>query len=201
VLVPLEVRVPRSWFGTTGALDVAVKRVKTSTSLVLRPDSIAVISAPHNFEWNFFKALFSTFLLWMVVLSLTISGSTVLSGPVNLLFGIAVFVSGSMIGFLKESIPTVTMQIQEAEKAGPAQEAHAHGGRDIPAPVLRISQAISSVVIGAVPDLGSYDASAPILQGRDIPWMRLFESLRTAATTIVLAFVIGMGLLRMREFR
>lgn len=192
---------PRSWVDRSGAIDFAVKRSQPGLGLTVRRESMLVVSKPHNFEWNFAKGLASTFLLWTVVLALTLAGSTVLSGPVNLLFGIAVFVTGSMIGFLKESLPTVEHQLVQAAEEAEHEKEHRHAPDPIPAPVLRVSQAISKAVIDVVPDLAEFDVSVPILQGRDVPVETVGRGLRTALLYAAGAFLVGLAFFRMREFR
>ncbi len=202
-MIPFDLEIPRGWFGETGSLDIAVKRAKPGLVLSVRPKSVVVMSAPHSFEWNFAKAIASTYLLWMVVLALTIAGSTVLSAPVNLLFGLAVFVTGSMVGFVRESLPTMQERIQVAEKERTLDEhEHSHGTNDdFPVAVLRFSQAVSNVSLAAIPDLNTFDASTPILRGNDIPAERLYEGLKFALAYVVGGLLAGLAFLRMREFR
>ncbi|MBI2919860.1 MAG: ABC transporter permease [Planctomycetes bacterium] len=200
--VTSEFLFPRSWIDRSGAIDFAVKRAQPGIGLTVRHGSLAVVSEPHNFEWNFAKGLASTFLLWTVVLALTLMGSTVLSAPVNLLFGIAVFVAGSMIGFLRESLPAVEHQLVQAEQEeAAADDGHHHAKDPIPTPVLRVSQAISNAVIGVVPDLAEFDVSVPILQGRDVPVETVGRGLRTALLYAAGALLLGLAFFRMREFR
>ncbi|MCE9582678.1 MAG: hypothetical protein K8T20_09315 [Planctomycetes bacterium] len=205
-MIPFEIKVPRGWFGTAGSLDIAVKRAKPNLTLSVRPENIAVMSEPHNFEWNFAKALASTYMLWLVVLALTIAGSTVLSGPVNLLFGIAVFVAGSMVGFVRESLPTVQERITLSEKADAAAHAdhddhHDVGGEDIPVPVLRVAQAISRTALELIPDLNSFDTATEVLRGRDIPSSRIHDRFKFTLAYVIGALLVGLAFLRMREFR
>lgn len=202
-LVPFEVEIPRGWFGKNGSIDVAVKRARPGLVLGVRPSSVTVLSAPHSFEWNFAKAIASTWLLWMVVLSLTVAGSTVLSGPVNLIFGLSVFIAGSMVGFVRESLPLLQERILAAEQEhAEAGHDHDHGsGDDFPVAVLRFSQAVSRVSLAAIPDLNAFDASPSILRGTDIPASRLADSLGFAVAYCAGALVAGLAFLRMREFR
>lgn len=203
MLIPFQIDVPRSWFGPTGNLDIGVKRADPNLVLAVRPRSVVVMSRMHNFEWNFAKALASTFMLWLVVLAVTTASSTALSGPVNLIFGVAVFVAGSMIGFVRESLPTVHERIQIAEKAEAEAEADHDdvGGEDIPVPVLRVAQAISTASLELIPDLNTFDATASVLRGQDIPSSRLFDSLKFTFAYVAGALLVGLALLRMREFR
>lgn len=205
-MVEAELPVPKAWFDDSGSLDVGIARAKTDLRMGFSRDSVRMVSAPHNFEWNFAKALVSTFLLWVVVLAMTLAGSTVLSGPVNLLFGIAVFITGSMIGFLRESLPSVEATVQQAEheeaEAGEhGHDDHDHGDDELPIWVLKFSGMVSRRVIDVVPDLQVYDASLPILKGHDVPMSRLAEAARTAFGYALGAFLVGLAFLRMREFR
>ncbi|MEK7467660.1 MAG: hypothetical protein AAB074_09635 [Planctomycetota bacterium] len=202
-MVPFEIQFPRGWFGETGGLDIAVKRAKPNLTLSVRPKSVLVRSSPHNFEWNFAKAIAFTYLLWMVVLAITIAGSTVLSAPVNLLFGLSVFVTGSMVGYVRESLPTVAERIKVAEEAA-VDDGHGHdhgGGGDFPVPVLRFSQFVSKISLRAIPDLNEFDAATPILKGVDIESGKLFEGFKFALVYVVGALLAGLAFLRMREFR
>lgn len=206
--IPLEFEVPVSWFDRNGGIDIAFQRAEHNMEIALHRRSIRVVSRPHNFEWNFAKALASTFCLWLVVLSATLAGSAVLSGPVNLVFGLAVFVFGSMVPFLQEALPQVRQQLQQAEEArvheepGHAGHDHSHGADDeVPPWLLKFSNRVSEAAIGVVPDLGRYDASVPILQGEDLPARRVAEGAAAAGLYVVCALTIGMGFLRMREFK
>ncbi|KAF0242347.1 MAG: hypothetical protein FD180_3968 [Planctomycetota bacterium] len=202
-MIPFEIQFPRGWLGETGGLDIAVKRAKPNLTVSVRPKSVVLLSSPHNFEWNFAKAIASTYLLWMVVLALTIAGSTVLSAPVNLLFGLAVFVTGSMVGYVRESLPTVAERIKVAEsEEKEADHGHKHGGgEDFPIPVLRFSQFVSRISLAAIPDMNTFDASTPILRGVDIPADKIYEGLKFALAYVVGALLAGLAFLRMREFR
>jgi ABC-type transport system involved in multi-copper enzyme maturation permease subunit len=201
-LIPFEIKFPRGWLGETGSLDIAVKRAKPNLTVSVRPKSIVLLSSPHSFEWNFAKAIAFTYLLWMVVLSLTIAGSTVLSAPVNLLFGLSVFITGSMVGYVRESLPTVAERIKVAEAVAEDEHGHKHGGGDdFPVPVLQFSQFVSRVSLAAIPDLNVFDAATPILRGVDIEESKLFEGFKFALVYVVGALLAGLAFFRMREFR
>ncbi|NUN47747.1 MAG: ABC transporter permease [Candidatus Brocadiae bacterium] len=201
--VPGEIRIPKAWI-RSGSIDVGVKRAKPSTNLDVESWNVSFLTRAHSFEMNFARGLMCTFLMWIVLLSITLAGSTFMTAPVNILFGVSVFVMGNMIGFIRESLPTVDERIVMATKADEeaVRHGHSHGETDdIPVPVLKASLAVSRAVMGLIPDLNAYDASGTMLRGLDVPGSRIRDNGLTALAFAGGALLIGIAALRLREFR
>jgi hypothetical protein len=80
-------------------------------------------------------------------------------------------------------------------------EGHGHVPGDIPRPVLRVSSAISKVVLSVLPDFDRFDFSAWLLKDRAVSWRDLARAaFPHAAIQMAIMTALGMLVMRFKDF-
>ncbi|MBI3267905.1 MAG: ABC transporter permease subunit [Planctomycetes bacterium] len=185
-----------------GVLDVVINQRVPQGSIGVSRTSVVLREAPvpFGFERNFFVSLLLSFAQFYIVLSLTLFFSARLSGPVSIFLGFFVYLTGSMADFLRSSLTVVQSTIQAG--GGVAEGGHVHHDPDdISLPLLKVSQFVVELVLKAIPDLGRFDVSEPLLRGTLIPFERITGELSYAALYCTVAIAAGWAAVNSRELK
>jgi hypothetical protein len=101
----------------------------------------------------------------LTVLTLTLAASTLVSGPLAVLLGILLYLVGSIYGFTAEAT-------RELDRSLAVERGAQNTGtvRDLPAPLVRISNAISKAVLKVVPDFDRFDYGRWLMKDTTVSW-------------------------------
>lgn len=162
------------------------------------PEELQIRSDPVSFELNFMKGMLLVLLQSSLVLLATLSASTFVSAPVSILLGACLFLTGSMWSFVTESLEDVDRQLQDAERR--QREGAPARPDDVPPWLLRISGAMSRVVLKAVPDFDAYNFGEWLLTDTSVSARDLGRALAAFAPRAALLLIVGLLLISFRDF-
>ena len=188
---------PADLIGADGTLEVRVAPADADGWISGWAASLALFTRPANFELNFLKGLVLAFFQSALVLAATLMASTFLSAPVSILLGIMLYVVGSVHTYAREG----TRDIDRSMETSSGHEGHGGAAGEIPRPVLRVSSAISKVILVIVPDFDRFDFSAWLLKDRAVSWNDLARAaFPHAAIQAVILTALGMLVMRFKDF-
>lgn len=192
-----------AWLEGRKSLTIEVERGEPDTVFLIVPDGVALRSRYVAFESGFLRALGLLYLELLLLLAIVLPCSTWLSGPVSLFVGIALFICGMALESIQENLVHLESVIRMSELMESAgQESHHHGGVEVPVWALRASRfLLQNVVLAAFPELHRFEGASLLLGGVLIPasrvgWAALYVAIYTLVTSI-----LGMLIMRFREFR
>jgi ABC-type transport system involved in multi-copper enzyme maturation permease subunit len=197
---PLIVEIDKSYIDDLGRVQFTIRRFNPESQLVVTPESLIILSAPGSFTWNFIKCCLVIFLQIILVLGLVMAASTVLSGPVNIFFGLFLFFCGNAMAFFRESLEAMNQAIRIIQESVVAGKAIPAGADIMPLWVMQISDSISRVMFNILPDLGKYDGVSFLLAGKTVPTEIMSGSFTYMTGYILIALVIGWIGFRSRDF-
>ena len=157
--------------------------------------------------WNFVKAYISMWVQMVLVIAIAVTGSTVLSGPIAMIFTMSFI----LLGFQRDFFVSVAQGTQEG--GGPveafvrifAQMNLTSGFREQTFPIwlmktsdLWLRKAMVSLA-QVLPDFSLFDTSLYVASGFDIPANQIAQQLTTGLGYVIGLAVIGYFLLRTRE--
>lgn len=157
--------------------------------------------------WNFFKAYLSIWVQMVLVIAIAVTGSTVLSGPIAMLFTISFI----LLGFQREFLMRVATGQQEG--GGPIEAlvripTHMNLVTDFKEQTLAIKlmrfvddglQGMMQVLASVLPDFGDFNTARYVAYGFDIPANQVAQQLTIGLAYVIGLAVVGYFLLRNRE--
>lgn len=194
--VPAAISVPRRVL-VGGPVTVALICANPGYEVYVKREGAAFFEVSRSFELNVAKCFAPIFLEGLILMSVSLAASAWLSAPVSMLVGVFVFILGLGSGFLQKALRTTQSAIEQAEKP----KAHQHGAEDIPAPVLKISAAVTKAVLKVVPVFDDYDQSQLLMNDVDIPAKALGGVAASSCLYWLVPAAIGLVLLQFREFQ
>ncbi|HKS16688.1 MAG TPA: hypothetical protein VJU16_05200, partial [Planctomycetota bacterium] len=152
-----------------------------------------------NFQANFMKGMFLVLLQSSMVLLATLAASTFVSAPVSILLGICLFLTGSAWSFVTESLEDVDRRLQDVERRQ-KEGTPERGPEDIPPWLLRVSGAMSRVVLKAVPDFEAFNFGEWLLTDTAVSARDIGRALVSFATRAAILLLVGLVLISFRDF-
>lgn len=160
------------------------------------------------FAVGYFKAVFGTWLLAVFVVSIGVSSSTFVKGPIATLLTFSVLLIGQ--GFREFMIKLIT-GVQKG--GGPIESwyrlvTHMNDTLELPDNIgVKIMQGIDNVMLGGlwlmqhlIPDLSSFVMSPYVANGFDVPWgLAMLRSLAVTIGYLVPCLLVGYYSLTLRE--
>lgn len=157
--------------------------------------------------WNFVKAYISIWVQMVVVIAIAVTGSTVLSGPIAMLFT----VSFILLGFQRDFLMGVATD--KVEGGGPIEALvripthmnlisdfkDQHFGIKLMRLVDDGLQALMQVLASVLPDFGNLSTADYVAYGFDIPWNQVLQQLFLGGAYVIGLAIVGYFLLRNRE--
>lgn len=200
--VPSSFLIPSRLVSSKGSLDVFLEPANPRSGIAATPTSLVLYSQPirFGFEWNFLKSLLTTFAQLLMITTLTLMGSTVVSGPVSIFLGLFFFLTGSMLEFVRGAMRTVEAAIRSQTERVAGGHDHTSPD-DIPVYMLEYSRWVSGTVMELIPSLDRFDTPEMVLQGVVIPNAHVYELLVYAGTYTVFAFLLGWMFFSLRELK
>lgn len=161
-----------------------------------------------SFAVGYFKAVFGIFLLTVFVISIGVTSSTFVKGPIATLLTFSVLLIGQ--GFREFMIKLIT-GVQKG--GGPIESwyrlvTHMNDTLELPDNIgVKIMQGIDNVMLGGlwlmqhlIPDLSSFVMSPYVANGFDVPWsVAMLRSLAVTIGYLVPCLLVGYYSLTLRE--
>ncbi|MDP7033355.1 MAG: hypothetical protein QF752_02565 [Planctomycetota bacterium] len=107
----IELLCPRRFISNDGRLTVALDRLDPHFDLLVQTKSIGIYLSAESHAWNLGKAFLGSFLMLVLIISLTVFASTTLSGPVSVLVGLTGFIIGHCVTLMQ----TLARQVRHGE--------------------------------------------------------------------------------------
>ncbi len=156
--------------------------------------------------WNFVKTQFSIWLQMMLVIAIAVAVSTLVNGPVAMLFTVSFIV----LGFFREffvsvangsqsgggPVESLVRLITQQNMVTPFKDSF---GVDLMKGVDAVLQQIMLSVAYLLPDFGKYGTVDYVAYGFDIPMNKIFQDLTVGLAYLAGVFVFGYFFLRTRE--
>src|SRR5262249_55450109 len=139
------------------------------------------------FEFAFARGLALILLQSMIVLSITLMGSTFLSAPLSIILGILLYLFGSIYGYILEGtreIDNSLMEIRMGKEKRPTPQ-------DLPVGVLWFSSNVSKGLLKALPDFSHFDYSVWLLKDRAVSLNELGGAAGKALPPILVLVALG----------
>lgn len=157
--------------------------------------------------WNFVKAYLSIWVQMVLVIAIAVMGSTVLSGPIAMLFT----VSFILLGFQRDFFVKVATDQQEG--GGPIEAlvrlvTHMNLISDFKEQniAIRLMKGVDNMLqfamqtlAGVLPDFGDFNTAKYVAYGFDIPANQVYQQLTMGGAYVVGLSILGYFLLRNRE--
>ncbi len=161
-----------------------------------------------SFLVGYFKAVFGLWLLTVFIVSIGVTASTFVKGPVATLLTFSVLIVGQ--GFRDFMIRLIT---GEQKGGGPLESwyrlvTHMNDTLELPSTVgIQVMQGIDKVLLSVlwlmqhlIPDLSSFVMSPYVANGFDVPWgVALFRSLAMTIGYLIPCLLVGYYSLTLRE--
>ncbi len=200
--VPHRFEIPRRLIDDRGVLEIGVAPANSRSAIGAAPGSLVLFTEPISlgFERNFAKSLLATYAQLVMITTMTTMGSTAVSGPVSIFLGLFLFLTGSLVSFVRQSMPTVVSTIRSVTTRTEAGHYHPDPD-DLPLWLLQFSQAVSDSVVRVIPDLSLYDTPENVLEGISIPFGHVLDLCGYAGVYVGAAFLLGWMFFSMREMK
>jgi len=188
----------KSLVNSTRKLRMEVRRLNLDYAVGIKKGSLQVLAPPGNFHLNFLKGLLILFFELILMVAITVMGSTFLSSMVTITLALFVYLAGHMIDFLKTVMNT--MATTGAMAANPM-----HGTMKAGAQSQWLTEVFKFFLhwfTKLFPNLKKFDASASfIIKGVYIPNSLLTNSFFYMAVYVAIAIIIAYLFFRRKEFR
>lgn len=193
-----------SWVSQGQSLAVEVERGEADTVFAVIPDGVVLRSRNVSFVSGFVRALALTYLELLLLLAIVLPCSTWLSGPVSLFVGIALFICGMALESIQENLVHLESVIRTTEvmESTRGEDAHHHGGVEVPLWALRASRfLLKKVVLATFPELHRFEGAPLLISGVLIPGSHVGETALYVGAYTLISSLLGMLIMRFREFR
>ena len=191
-----EFTFPATMVPDDGGLMVELRCGDADGIIAAAPAWVLVYERSMLFELAFARGLALILLQSLVVLSITLMGSTFLSAPLSILLGILLYMVGSIYGYIRDGTREIDYSLAEIrtskEKKRPPE--------DIPVGLLQFSNAMSKVVLEVTPDFAHFDYSVWLLKDQAVSWGELGAAGGKALPPILVLVVLGTLVMAFKDF-
>jgi hypothetical protein len=191
-----EFTFPSSLIREDGAISIAIQSGDSDGVIAAAPNYLQIFEKSMLFEFAFLRGLGLILLQSMIVLSITLAGSTLLSAPISILLGIMLYLFGSIYGYILEGtreIDTTLAEIQTGKEKRRTPE-------DIPVGVLWFSTKVSTILLKALPNFDHFDFSVWLLKDRAVSWTELGTAGGKALPPILVLVALGTLVMAFKDF-
>lgn len=160
-----DIELPADIVGQGGRIEVLAMAVDADGMIAGDGTRLVLFERPAPFELAYLGGMVLVFLQSLTVLTLTLAASTLVSGPLAVLLGILLYLVGSIYGFTAEAT-------RELDRSLAVERGARNTGtvRDLPTPLVRISNTISKAVLKVVPDFDRFDYGRWLLKDTTVSW-------------------------------
>ena len=188
---------PASMIGEDGRLVAEMSCVDFDGIIAAAPGWLLLYQESIPFELAFARGLVLILLQSLVVLSITLMGSTFLSAPLSILLGILLYLVGSIHGYVREGSRDIDRSLAEISQS---KEKKAKTPENLPVGVLKFSTTMSKGVLAAVPDFAHFDYSAWLLKDHAVSWRELAQATGKALPPILVLVFLGTFIMAFKDF-
>ena len=196
--IKFKERFPKGLPDSPGKLRIEVRDLNPDYAIGVKKESLQILAPPGNFDLNFFKGLLLLSFELILMVVVTVMGSTFLSSVVTITLALFVYIAGHMGEFLNTVLRTMAT-------TGQAMASHPHGpmrAEEQSRWVMELFRFFLHWFTKLFPDLRRFDVSASlVIKGGDIPLSLLANSFIYMSLYVVIALIIAHLFLRAKEFR
>ena len=164
-----------------------------------RPISCELFRKDESFSWNFAKGFFLIYCWVLLILTVTVTASTLVSGPLSILTGILVLVIGSSYGFVTKAVKDVDRTLVRHYAAQERGEV-SRTPDNIPPWVLEYSRTGSRIALNIFPDYRIFDFSPFLLEDLAVGKSDLEKALQSLFTRLILLLLLGLVVMMYKDF-
>ncbi|MDR4507253.1 MAG: ABC transporter permease [Candidatus Brocadiaceae bacterium] len=193
---PLTFKLNPAIIQKAGVVHIALSPESNSDFIGVTRENVKVFSVQQGFLLNYAKAIFITFLKFLLIVVVAVLGSSYLSTSVSVLYALVIFLCGHMVDFLRD----FTLLIH-------GHDIHAHGletAMKKPNTFLLFLDSILKKPLEWVsfllPDFKKFDSLKFLLKGVSIPDDSIGASVGYTALYACVCIVIATIILKNREF-
>ena len=202
---PLIIKFSPIYVDDFGQLNVEIKRAQPDSYLRIKPDNLSLTlpAGTFTFEWNFMKTMLLILLQTMLVLVITVSGSSFLSAPVNVFMAIFIYFCGSGMAFFKENLSLMEKSMEflrRAEISRPAGQIITQMNDTMPLWMMETSKFILDIALKILPDFAVFDGMDYLLKETAVPLSLFGPALFYLAIYGLVALIIGWISLLTKQF-
>jgi hypothetical protein len=191
---PLEF--PASLIDADGVLHAEVRAVDADGIIGASPDWMVLYEKSMSFELAFARGLGLILLQSLIVLSITLAGSTFLSAPLSIILGILLYIVGSIHSYVREGSRDIDHSLAEIRLSKTPQRTP----ENLPVWVLTFSTTLSKGALAAVPDFAHFDYSVWLLKDQAVSWSELASAGGKAAPPIAVLIALGVLVMFFKDF-
>jgi hypothetical protein len=191
-----ELLFPASILGEGGALRVAARAEDADGILAGQTGWVHLFRRGVLFERAMVRGMGLLLLQSLVVLSVTLMGSTFLSAPVSIILGVLLALIGSVHGYVRDGVRDIDRSLAEIKPG----ERRAKTSQDLDPWVLRTATAVSRGVLAVVPDFDHFDFAAWLLKDRLVSAADLGTAAARALPLIGTFLALGLLVMRSKDF-
>ena len=183
-----------------GEFRVEVRRLNPDFAIGMEREGLKILAPPGSFHLNFIKCLLLLFFKLILMVVITVMGSTFLSAAVTITFSLFIYLTGHMIEFLKTVLGTIvaiSAQVAPCPCPHGHLEAEEHGHRWL----VEVFEFFLRWFTELFPNLRRFGGSDFLIEGVDIPLSLLVGSLFYMSIYTALALIIAYLFFRRKEFR
>ncbi len=188
--------VPGSLIGEDGKLTVEFRCIDSDGILAGAPEWLLLFQRSMPFELAFGRGLILILIQSLIVLSITLMGSTFLSAPLSILLGILLYMVGTIHGYVREGSRDIDQSLSEISLG----KSKRRTPEDLPVGVLVFSTTLSKAVLAAVPDFAHFDYSSWLLKDYAVSWRDLGSAAVKALPPVLVLIFLGTLVMFFKDF-
>ncbi|MCD5390824.1 hypothetical protein LR007_03050 [candidate division NPL-UPA2 bacterium] len=193
---PAELKFDRNLIDDKGHLQIEISRLDPEYAIGVEKESLRILARPGSFDLNFLKASILLLFEFILIIVVTVTGSTFLSSLVSVSLALFTFLAGHMVNFLKEVVKTI-----EATELMSVPHCHGpmvHEGSQWVTNLFRIFLECFTKLF---PNLQRFRASCSVIDGVDIPLQVVRDTFLYMSIYALVAFTVACFIFRFRQFK
>jgi len=188
--------VPSTLIDDDGVLRAEVRCVDADGKIASSPEWMVLYEKSMSFELAFARGLGLILLQSLIVLSITLAGSTFLSAPLSIILGILLTIVGSIHSYVREGSRDIDHSLAEIRTSKTPQRTP----ENLPVWLLTFSTTMSKAALAAVPDFAHFDYSVWLLKDQAVSWSELAAAAGKAAPPIAVLIALGVLVMLFKDF-
>ncbi|MBI5678494.1 MAG: hypothetical protein HZC52_08435, partial [Planctomycetes bacterium] len=193
---PLTIKIDPVIVGKSGAVNVTVFPIHSTDYIGVTQGDAKLFAVQKGFVYNYAKAIGITFLKFLLIISIAVTGSTYLSAPISIVSALVVFLCGHILDFVKD-FSLVIQRYDVHEHALPAALKKPNIFLVYLDYLVKKPLEWFSVIL---PDFKRFDSLKFLLKGINIPWETVGVSVGYTALYAGICLFIASVIFKKREF-